>query len=96
MEFLNCLWLDAERGIGKTQLQTKMSKTRSFLKHFLRKFNTPGGSFSVLISNVFGAGRYYLVVRGAGKARFNVATSTNATVTCTAYIIPYNLQTKSI
>ena len=53
MEFLNCLWIDAERGIGKTQLQTKMSKTRSFLKHFLRKFNTPDGSFSVLISNVF-------------------------------------------
>ena len=52
MEFLNCLWLDAERGIGKTQSQTKMSKTRSFLKHFLRKFNIPGGSFSVLISNV--------------------------------------------
>ena len=62
MEFLNCLWLDAERGIGKTQLQTKMSKTRSFYKLSLRNFNTPGGSFSVLISNVFGAGLYYLVV----------------------------------
>ena len=34
--------------------------------------------------------------RGAGKARFNVATPTNATVRCTAYILPYNLQTKSI
>ena len=33
---------------------------------------------------------------GAGKARFNVATPTNATVTCTAYVLPYNLQTKSI
>ena len=62
MEFLNCLWLDAERGIRKTQLQTKMSKTRSFLKPFFKEFYTPGGSFSVLISNVFGAGRYYLVV----------------------------------
>ena len=62
MEFLNCLWLDAERGIGKTQLQTKMSKTRSFLKLFKKNFNTPGGSSSVVISNVFGAGRYYLVV----------------------------------
>ena len=31
---------------------------------------------------------------GAGKARFNVATPTNATVTCTAYVLPYNLQTK--
>ena len=62
MEFLNCLLLDAERGIGKTQLQTKMSKTRLFYKLSLRNFNTPGGSFSVLISNVFGAGRCYLVV----------------------------------
>ena len=33
---------------------------------------------------------------GAGEARFNVATPTNATVTCTAYILPYNLQTKFI
>ena len=33
---------------------------------------------------------------GAGKARFNVATPTNATVTCTAYVLPCNLQTKSI
>ena len=63
MEFLNCLWLDAERGIETTQLQKKkVSKTRSFFKLFLRNFNTPGGSFSVLISNIFGAGRYYLVV----------------------------------
>ena len=61
MEFLNCLWLDAERGTGKTQLQTKMSKTRSFFKLVLN-LNTPSGSFSVLISNVFVAGRYYLVV----------------------------------
>ena len=36
------------------------------------------------------------IVRGAGKARFNVATPTNATVTCTAYVLPYNFQTKSI
>ena len=33
---------------------------------------------------------------GGGKARFNVATPTNATVTCTAYKLPYNLQTESI
>ena len=42
---------------------------------------------------------YYLgfqIFRGAGKARFNVATPTNATVTRTAYVLPYNLQTKSI
>ena len=37
-----------------------------------------------------------ILYRGAGKARFNVATPTNATVTCTAYVLPYNLQTKSI
>ena len=41
--------------------------------------------------------RYYKT-GGAGKARLNVATPTNATVTCTAYVlpIPYNFQTKSI
>ena len=33
---------------------------------------------------------------GAGKARFNVATPTCSTVTCTAYVLLYNLQTKSI
>ena len=33
---------------------------------------------------------------GGGKARFNVATPTYATVTCTAYVLLYNLQTKSI
>ena len=43
-----------------------------------------------------GANHALLTVGGAGKARFNVATPTNATVTCTAYVLPYNLQTKSI
>ena len=43
-----------------------------------------------------GAGYAIVSPRGAGKARFNVATPTNATVTCTAYVLPYNLQTKSI
>ena len=62
MEFLNCLWLDAERGIGTTQLQTKMSKTRSFFKIFLGILIHQVVVFSVLISNIFGAGRYYLVV----------------------------------
>ena len=33
---------------------------------------------------------------GGGKGRFNVAILTNATVTCTAYVLPYNFQTKSI
>ena len=50
--------------LEKHNYKQKMSKTRSFLKLFLWKFNTPGagGSFSVLISRVFGAGWYYLVV----------------------------------
>ena len=41
---------------------------------------------------------YQMIVwyRGAGKARFNVATPTYATVTCTAYVLLYNLLTKSI
>ena len=33
---------------------------------------------------------------GASKATFNVATPMYATVTCAAYVLPYNLQTKSI
>ena len=37
-----------------------------------------------------------LFARGAGKAKFNVATPTYATVTCRAYVLLYNLQTKSI
>ena len=43
-------------------------------------------------------GIFLFVDGGAGKARFNVATPTNATVTCTvtAYVLPYNFQTKSI
>ena len=42
-------------------------------------------------------GLYFMHMSGGGgKARFNVATPTNATVTCTAYVLPYNFQTKSI
>ena len=59
MEFLNCLWLDAERGIEKKH---KNGQKKVIFQTFLKNFNTPGGSFSVIISNVFGAGRYYLVV----------------------------------
>ena len=33
---------------------------------------------------------------GGGKARFNVATPTYATGTCTAHVLLYNVQTKSI
>ena len=40
--------------------------------------------------------RFNFLTGGAGKARFNVATPTCATVTCTAYVLLYNLQTKSI
>ena len=43
----------------------------------------------ILFLNKYGGG-------GGGKARFNVATPTYATVTCTAYVLLYNLQTKSI
>ena len=62
MEFLDCLWLCAERGIGKTQLQTEMSNPRSFFKLLFQEFYYEGGIFPVLISNAFGTGRYYLVV----------------------------------
>ena len=37
MEFLNCLWLDAERGIGTTQLQKKKNNEQNkvtFFKEF--------------------------------------------------------------
>ena len=59
-------------------------------------------SFTALKSTVEGRSKIedsqilYTGFRGAGKARFNVATPTNATVTCTAYVLPYNFQTKSI
>ena len=53
-----------------------------------------------LKSPFYNEGRGYTAAtptcRGAGKARFNVATPTYATVTCTAYVLLYNLQTKSI
>ena len=51
-------------------------------------------SFSPSFSSSF-----FFFPGGAGKARFNVATPTTATVTCTAlsaYVLPYNFQTKSI
>ena len=47
-------------------------------------------------ANIEGSILFLFYDRGAGKTRFNVATPTNATVTCTAYVLPYNLQTKSI
>ena len=38
MEFFDCLWLDAERGIGKTQLQTKNERPKvTFQTIFLKK-----------------------------------------------------------
>ena len=35
---LNCLWLDAKRVIGKTQLQTKMSKNKVIFQTFFKEF----------------------------------------------------------
>ena len=55
MEFLDCLWLDAERGIGKTQLQTKLSNPRSIFHFLLQDYSTGGGIFQVQISSAFGA-----------------------------------------
>ena len=52
-------------------------------------FGSMPGYFALADLTVFASGE-------AGKARFNVATPTNATVTCTTYVLPYNLQTKSI
>ena len=49
-----------------------------------------------ILENGFELVKGILQDQGAGKARFNVATPTNATVTCTVYVLPYNLQTKSI
>ena len=57
---------------------------------------TPSFYFPFRYSSLGGALVVSRRFRGAGKARFNVATPTNATVTCTAYVLPYNLQTKSI
>ena len=48
------------------------------------------------IDIIEGAKVLILKGRGAGKARFNVATPTNVAVTCTAYVLPYNFQTESI
>ena len=46
--------------------------------------------------SVEGLSIFFPSTGGAGKTRFNVATPTNATVTCTAYVLPYPFQTKSI
>ena len=54
----------------KTQLQTKIKQNKVIFQTFFKEFNTPGGSFSVLISNVFGAGRYIWVVWNLDPQRF--------------------------
>ena len=48
----------------------KNEQNNVIFQNFFRNFNTPGGSFSVLISNIFGAGRYYLVVWNLDPQRF--------------------------
>ena len=54
----------------KNAITNKNEQNKVIFQTFLRNFNTPGGSFSVLISNVFGAGRYYLVVWNLDPQRF--------------------------
>ena len=43
----------------KNAITNKNEQNKVIFQTFLRNFNTPGGSFSVLISNVFGPGRYF-------------------------------------
>ena len=40
MEYLDCSWLGSEKGIGKTQLQTKMRNPQSFSKLFFKRNST--------------------------------------------------------
>ena len=54
----------------KNTITNKNEQNEVIFQTFLRNFNTPGGSFSVIISNVFGAGRYYLVVWNLDPQRF--------------------------
>ena len=51
-------------------ITNKNEQNKVIFQNFFRNFNTPGGSFSVLISNIFGAGRYYLVVWNLDPQRF--------------------------
>ena len=63
MEFLDSLWLDDVR-YWKNIIK-KMNNPWSFFVFFFwwgEHFNTPRSLFSVLISNAFGVGQYYLVV----------------------------------
>ena len=55
--------------LEKHNYKQKWTKQGHF-SNFFKSFNTPGGSFLVLISNVFGAGRYYLVVWNLDPQRF--------------------------
>ena len=49
--------------LKKHNYKQKISNSRSFFKLFFKNFTTWGCIFPVLISNTFGAGQYYLVVR---------------------------------
>ena len=56
--------------LGKHNYKQKWAKQGHFSNPFFKEFYTPGGSFSVLISDDFGAGRYYLVVWNLNPQRF--------------------------
>ena len=58
MEFLDCFWLDAERGTMKTKNEHPKVMFQTIFLGIIHR----GGIFRVLISNAFGAGRYYLMV----------------------------------
>ena len=72
----------------KRHVPDTLWSTKQIEIKYLAQGNEHAGRSGVRTHNIDG--------RGAGKARFNVATPTNATVTCTAYVLPYNFQTKSI
>ena len=38
MEFLNCLWLDAERGIGKNTITNKNEQNEVIFQTFFKEF----------------------------------------------------------
>ena len=86
-----------DRGCLRGMCLLRSGEKRNFQSQFTRfgAFFLPG-SGALSLPKIEGGAPPLNPPRGAGKARFNVATPTNATVTCTAYVLPYNFQTKSI
>ena len=88
--------------IGVAKVLTIFSRFVTFEKYNFENLENDKKSFSdgpiPFIQKFYlrATQQFLLGTGGAGKARFNVATPTNATVTCTAYVLPYNFQTKSI